>query len=147
MWKIILRGVCYVTNKVEQVKYSWLLQPLPVPNRKWGSNSMHFIVDLSRTHKGFDSIFVIVDRLTKVAWFKPITTNVTASGVAELFFKEIFVNYGLLQEIICDMDRKFVSEFWKFLFKLYGTKISMSSAYHPKTDWETERTNMSLEDM
>jgi hypothetical protein len=57
------------------------------------------------------------------------------------------VNYGLPREIICDRDRKFVSEFWKSLFKLCGTKINMSSAYHLETDGQTERTNRSLEDM
>ena len=67
---------------------------------------MNFIVELPKTHKGFDSNFVVIDRLTKVARFIPITTTVTTSGVAELFFKEIFVNYGLLREIICDKDRK-----------------------------------------
>jgi hypothetical protein len=135
------------TNKVEQVKHPGLLQPLSVPNRKWESISMDFIVDLPKTQKGFDSIFVVVDRLTKVARFIPTVTTVTASGVAELFFKEIFGNYGLPREIICDRDRKFVSEFWKSLFKLCGTKINMSSAYHPETNGQTERTNRSLEDM
>ena len=72
---------------------------------------MDFIVDLPWTQKDFDSIFVVVDRLTKVARFISTTTNVTASGVAELFFKEIFVNYGLPREIIYDRNRKFVSEF------------------------------------
>ena len=67
-----------------------------MPNRKWESISMDFIVDLPMTHKGFDSIFVVVDRITKVARFIPTTTNVTTSGIAEMFFKDIFVNYGLL---------------------------------------------------
>ena len=67
---------------------------------------MDFIVNLPKTQKGFDSNFVVVDRLIKVARFIPTTTTVTASGVADLFFKEIFVNYGLPQEIICDRDKK-----------------------------------------
>jgi len=71
---------------VEQVKHPGLLQPFSVPNKKWESISMDFIVDLPKTQKGFDSIFVVVDRLTKVARFIPTITTVTASGVAELFF-------------------------------------------------------------
>ena len=70
----------------------------------------------------------------------------TTSGVAELFFEEIFVNYGLPQEIICYREKS-VIEFWKSLFKLCGTNISMGSPYHPETDGHTERTNKILEDM
>ena len=132
---------------MENIKHSRLLQPLIVPNRKRESISMDFIVDLPRTQKGFDSIYVVVDGLTKVARFIPTTTSVTSSRVVVLFLKEIFVIYGLPQEIICDRDRKFVSEFWKSLFKLCGTKIIMSSTYDPETDGQTKRTNMNLEDM
>jgi hypothetical protein len=132
---------------VEQVKHPGLLQPLSVPNRKWESKSMNFIVDLSKTQKGFDSIFVVVDRVTKVARFTPTVMTVRIPRVAELFFKEIFVNYGLSREIISSRYRKFMSEFWKSLFKLCGTKINMSSAYHPEIDGQNERINMSIEDM
>ena len=73
-----------------------MLQPLIVLVRKWESNSMDFIVNLPRNQEGFDSIFVLVNRLTKVARFVSTTTIVIALGVAELFFREIFVNHGLL---------------------------------------------------
>lgn len=93
-----------------------------------------FIKNLCRTQKGFGSIFVVVDRLTKVAPFIPTTTIVIASEVVELFIKDIFVNYGLPQEIICAINRKFVSDFWKSLFKLRVAKIRLSLAYHSESD-------------
>jgi hypothetical protein len=76
-------------DKMKQVKLLGLLQPLTMPNRKGGFNSMDFIVDLSRTQKRFDSNFVIDNRLSKVVQFIPTTTTVISSGVAELFFKEM----------------------------------------------------------
>ena len=82
-----------------------------MPNRLWETISIDFIVDLLRTQKAFNSIFVIVNRLTKVARFIPTITTMTTSRVAKLFFKEIFVNYGLPREMICDRDKKFVSDF------------------------------------
>ena len=97
-----------------------------MPNRKWESIFIDFIKNLCRTQKDFGSIFVVVDRLTKVARFIPTTTIVIALGVVELFIKDIFVNYGLPQEIICDRNRKFLSKFWKSLFKLCVAKIRSS---------------------
>ena len=91
------------TNKVEQVKHPRLLQPLTVPKRKWEFISIDSIVDLPRTQKSFNSIFVIVDRLTKVARFIRTTSIV-------IFLKEIFVNYKSMRETICDKGKQFVSE-------------------------------------
>lgn len=134
-------------SKSEQVKSPGFLQPLSVPNLKFESVSMDFIVGLPKTRSNFDSIMVVVDRLTKIAHFIPTVTTVTAYGVAELFMREIFKHHGIPREIISDRDRKFVSEFWTTLFKLCGTKIKLSTAYHPESDGQTERTNRTLEDM
>ena len=90
---------------------------------------------------------VVVDRLTKIAHFIPIATTVIAYGVAELFMREIFRHHRIPREIISDRDRKFVSEFWTTLFKLCGTKIKLSTAYHPEIDGQTEHTNRILKDM
>ena len=117
-----------------------MLQPLGVPNLKFKSISMDFIVGLPKSQNNFDSIMVVVDRLTKIAHFIPTVTTVTAYGVAELFMREIFKHHKILREIINDRYRKFISEFWTTLFKLCRTKIKLSSAYHPKTDGQTERT-------
>jgi hypothetical protein len=133
--------------KIEQVKNPGLLQPLGVPNLKFESISMDFIVGLPKTQAGFDNILVVVDRLTKIVHFIPTVSTVTASGVAELFMRNVFKFHGMPSEIISDRDRKFVSEFWTTLFKMCGTKIKLSTAYHPETDGQTERTNRTLEDM
>jgi hypothetical protein len=134
-------------SKIEQVKNLGLLQPLGIPNLKFESISMDFIVGLPKTQAGYDSILVVVDRLTKIAHFIPMVSTVTASGVAELFMRNVLKFHGMPSEIISDRDRKFVSEFWTTLFKMCGTKIKMSTAYHPKIDGQTERTNRTLEDM
>jgi hypothetical protein len=81
-------------HKVEQVKHLGLLQQLAIPNRKCESISKDFIVDLPRTQRGFDSVFVVIDRIIKVAQFMPTMKISIASGVAKLFVKEKFVNYG-----------------------------------------------------
>ena len=108
---------------------------------------MDFIVQLPLTKAGYDTIFVIVDRLSKRAHFIPTTTNVTAPEVAKLFFNQIFRLHGLPQVIVSDRDPKFVSKFWQDLLKRLGTKLAMSTAYHPQTDGQTERMNRTLEDM
>jgi hypothetical protein len=82
-----------------------------------------------------------VDRFTKIAHFIPIVTIVTTYRVVELFMREIFKHHEIPRKIINDRNRKFVSEFWTTLFKLCGTKIKLSIAYHPKTDEQTEQTN------
>jgi len=131
-------------SKIELIKSHGFLQPLGVLNLKWESITMDFIVSLPRTSIGYDSIFVVVDRLTKFARFIPTIITITTSNVAELFMKHIFGNHGLPSKIINDRDHKFISEFWSSLFKLCGRKIR---AYHPKTDGQIERTTQILEDM
>jgi len=90
---------------------------------------------------------VFVDRLTKRAYFQPTHTTVTASEFAKLFFLTIFKNHGLPKVIISDRDAKFTSNFWKSLFNHIGTKLAMSTAFHPQTDGQTERMNRTLEEM
>jgi hypothetical protein len=134
-------------SKIEQVKNPGLLQQLGIPNLKFESISRDFIVGLPKTQAGFDSILVVDDWLTKIAHFIPTVSNVTASGVAELFMRNVFKFHGMPSEIISDRDRKFVTEFWTTLFKMFGTKIKLSTAYHPKTNGQTKWTNRTLEDM
>ena len=98
-------------SKSEQVKNPGLLQPLSVPNLKFESVSMDFIVGLPKTRSNFDSIMVVVVRVTKIAHFIPTVTTVTAYRIVELFMREIFRHHGIPREIISDRDRKFVSEF------------------------------------
>jgi len=134
-------------NKGTNQQPAGLLQPLDIPNRRWEQVSMDFIVQLPTTHQGHDAIFVVVDRLTKRAYFIPTHTSVTAPEIATLFLNTIFKDHGIPQVIISDRDARFTSHFWKALFQELGTKLSMSTAFHPQTDGQTERTNRTLEEM
>ena len=88
---------------------------------------------------------VVVDRFTKMAHFIGLETNATARDVADTFLKEVWKLHGLPSEIISDMDARFSGEFWESLCKSLGIKRKMSTAYHPQTDGQAERTNQVLE--
>lgn len=121
-----------------------LLQPLPIPDRIWEELSMDFITGLPKI-RGTDTIFVVVDRLSKYAHFLPVKRPYTAKGIAETFAKEIVRLHGVPVSIVSDRDPVFVSTFWTELFKLQGTRLAMSTAYHPETDGQTEVINRCLE--
>ena len=122
-------------------------QPLHVPEYQWKEISMDFITHLPPTRSGFTSIFVVVDRLTKMVHFLPTYDKSTAEETAALFRDRVFVLHGMPQVIVSDRDAKFTSAFWQELHKLLGVKLTMSTAYHPQTDGQTERMNRILEDM
>ncbi|GJX58946.1 putative reverse transcriptase domain-containing protein [Tanacetum coccineum] len=103
-------------------------------------------LELSR-REGFDTIWVIVDRLTKSAHFLPIRENDPLDKLARLYLNRIVARHGIPVSIICDRDGRFTSNFWKSFQKALGTDISMSTAYHPETDGQSERTIQTLEDM
>lgn len=133
--------------KIEHQKPSGLLQPLPVPEWKWEEISMDFINGLPKTPRGNDSIWVIVDRLTKVAHFIPVRTSYGGDKLAKLYVNNILRLHGVPKRIVSDRGTQFTSKFWKSLHKALGTKLDFSSAYHPQTDGQTERVNQVLEDM
>jgi transposase InsO family protein len=108
---------------------------------------MDFIVQLPTTKAGYDAIVVFIDKLTKRAHFVPTYTTATAPDVAKIFFDTIFRNHGLPSVIISDRDAKFTSKFWKSLFEQLGTKLVMSTVFHPQSDGQTERLNRTLEEM
>ena len=129
------------------MKPGGLLEPLPTPASNWENISMDFIVQLPSTPRGSDAILVIGDKLSKMARFIPTTTNVSAPEVAQIFFREIFKCFGLPKVIVSDRDPKFTGRFWKELHPLLQVKLAMSSAFHPQSDGQTERTNRTLEEM
>jgi hypothetical protein len=133
--------------KAEHQKPARLLQPLPIPVWKWDEVGMDFAVGLPKTPKGHDSIWVIVDRITKVAHFLPVRTNYGGEKLARLDVDNIVKLHGVPSIIVSDRGTQFTSRFWKSLHKAMGTKLDFSSAYHPHTDGQTERVNQIVEDM
>jgi len=121
-----------------------LLQPLDIPTRPWKSISMDFIVKLPLSH-GFDSIWVVCDRLTRMAHFIPCCESMSAPDLAWLFLDRIFRYHGLPDSIISDRGSIFVSKFWSELLSLLKIDARASTAYHPQTDGLTERTNQTIE--
>jgi transposase InsO family protein len=102
---------------------------------------------LPRTQAGYDSIWVIVDGLTKVFHFIPVKTTYSGAKLAELYMSRIVCLHGVPMKIVSDRGSQFTSKFWEKLHENMGTKLNFSSAYHPQTDGQTERTNQILEDM
>jgi transposase InsO family protein len=108
---------------------------------------MDFITQLPKTKAGNDTIVVFVDTFSKMVHFAPSKTTATAPDTARIFFDHVFKLHGLPRSIISDRDAKFTSRFWQTLFKTMGTRLAMSTAFHPQTDGQTERANRTLEDM
>jgi hypothetical protein len=133
--------------KAIHMKTAGLLQSLPIPTWKWEDISMDFIVGLPRTAKGYHSIWVIIDRLTKIAHFIPVKVKYPVIAYAELYIARILNLHGVPKTIVLDHGPQFVSKFWEELHKSLGTKLLHSSAYHPQTSGQTERVNQILEDM
>jgi hypothetical protein len=117
---------------------------LQVPERKCEEIAMDFIVGLIRTQSGYDSIWVIVDRLTKVAHFIPVKTTYSGAQLAELYMSRIVYLHGVLKKIMSDRGTQFT---WKRLLETLDTQLCFSSAYHPQTDGQTKRVNQILEDI
>ncbi|GJX72924.1 reverse transcriptase domain-containing protein [Tanacetum coccineum] len=118
-----------------------------IPVWKWERITMDFITKLPRTPSGYDSIWVIVDRLTKSAHFIPMNEKYKMEKLTRLYLKEIVCRHGVPVSIISDRDPRFASRFWRSLQKSLGTNLDMSTAYHPETDGQSERTIQTLEDM
>ncbi|GKA45400.1 reverse transcriptase domain-containing protein [Tanacetum coccineum] len=124
--------------KAEHQRPSGLLVQPEIPEWKWDNITMDFITKLPRSSQGFDTIWVIVDRLTKSAHFLPIRENDPLDKLARLHLNRIVARHEIPASIICDRDGRFTSNFWRSFQKALGTEISMS---------QSERTIQTLEDM
>ena len=123
------------------------LMSLPVPTAPFESVSMDLITDLPPSHRGYDAMVVWQDRMGKLLTVRACTKDINAVELAELFFDTIVCRFGLPKSIVSDRDPRFTSMFWSTVFKLSGTKLDMSTAFHPQTDGQTERANRTLEEM
>jgi hypothetical protein len=133
--------------KTSHLKVAGTLQPLPIPSWKWEEICMDFIVGLPNTSWHHDSIWVVVDRLTKTAHFLPVHTTHRAEKYAEIYIHQIVRLHGIPKTIVSDRGAPFVARFLEQLQESHGTHVIRSSAYHPQTDGQTERVNQILEDM
>jgi hypothetical protein len=142
-------ALCDVCNRVkgEHQKPVGLLQLLPIPEWKWDNIGMDFIIGLPRTKSGYDSIWVVVDRLTKVAHFIPVKTTYTSARLVKIYMNRIVCLHGVPKSIVSDRGTQFTPHYWRQLHESLGTRLEFSTTFHPQTNGQTERVNQIMEDM
>ncbi|GJR89636.1 putative reverse transcriptase domain-containing protein [Tanacetum coccineum] len=140
-WKPAAMELC------EHQRPSGLLVQPEIPQWKWDNITMDFVMKLPKSSQGYETIWVIVDRLTKSAIFMPMREMDPMDKLARMYLKEVVTKHGIPVSIICDRDPRFASNFWRSLQKALGTSLDMSTAYHPQTNGQSRRTIQTLEDM
>ncbi|GJV66481.1 putative reverse transcriptase domain-containing protein [Tanacetum coccineum] len=133
--------------KAEHQRPSGLLVQPEIPQWKWDNITMDFMMKLPKSSQGYDTIWVIVDRLAKSVIFVPMRETDPMEKLARMYLKEVVTRHGIPVLIICDHDLRFASNFWLSLQKALGTNLDMSIAYHPQNDRQSKRTIQTLEDM
>ena len=143
----VARCLICLKVKIEHRRPMGLLQPLEIPAWKWDSVAMDFVTGLPVSRNRYNSIWVIVDRFSKAAVFLPIRDDWGAEKLAEEYVSQVVKRFGIPSSIISDRDPKFRAQFWQSLQREFGTQLRFSTAFHPMTDGQTERTIQTLEDM
>jgi hypothetical protein len=131
-------------NKPKRHAPYGLLKALPIPDRPWDDVTMDFVVGLPESG-GYNSVLVIVDRLTKMALYLPTTNTITAEGLAQLYVQHVFSKHGIPKTIVTDRGQPFAAALWREFSRILGIDTRYSTAYHPQTDGQTERVNQELE--
>lgn len=128
------------TNKAVQ----GLFRPLPIPSGRWTDVTLDFVGALPKTRTGYDTVMVVVDRLSKRAHFIPTKKTLSAEGAAMLFLDNIFKLHGVPKRLVSDKDVRFTAKFWRTIHAKLGTSILFSTTNHPQTDGQSERTIRTL---
>ncbi|GJS02249.1 putative reverse transcriptase domain-containing protein [Tanacetum coccineum] len=137
----------YAKVKAEHQRPAGLLVQRDMPQWKWDNITMDFVMKLPKSSQGYNTIWVIIDRLTKFAIFVPMRETDSMDKLARMYLKEVVMRHGIPLSIICDRDPRFASNFWRSLQNTLGTCLDMSTAYHPQTDGQSKRTIQTLKDM
>ena len=124
-----------------------LWQPIRIPEWKWGRITMDFVVRLPLIGRKLDSVWVVVDQLTKSIHFLPVRIDYSLDKLAVLYIKEIVRLHGIPISIILDQDPRFTSRFWGKLQEALGSRLNFTTAFHPQTDGQSEIVIQILEDM
>jgi hypothetical protein len=135
------------TNKASNQRPAGLLQPLPIPERRWECVTMDLITSLPETPTGLDAVAVFVDKLSKMVHFAACKTAISAEEFAELYIQHVVRHHGISKVLISDRDPRFTSKFLTAVCQQLQIKQGLSTAFHPQTDGQTERANRTLEDM
>ena len=133
--------------KAEHQRPTELLQPLEVAKWKWEHITIDFVIHFPRTLRTHVAMWVIVDRLTKLAHFLAMRMTFTLEEFCRLYIREIVRLQGVLVSIVSDRDPRFTDHFWKSFQRAMGTRLMMSTTFHPQMDDLLERTIQVLEDM
>ena len=141
--------ICWKIKSQRHKPYGHL-QPIDPPDRPWQVVTLDFITDLPRskhpvTKHAYDQILVLCDKLTKYGYFLPWKSTGTSEDLAQLMVERLFAEHGMFDALISDRDKLFTAKFWQTITSQLGLKTSLSTAFHPQTDGQTERLNQTLE--
>nr|GEX05563.1 putative reverse transcriptase domain-containing protein [Tanacetum cinerariifolium] len=135
---------CLRVKAEHQKPFGLMVQP-EIPQWKWDNSTMDFVTKIPTMQGGNDTMWVVVYRLTKSAHFLLMKETIPMDKLARLYLKKVVTRHGIPVSIICDRDPRFTSNFWKSFQKAMGTRLDMSTAYHPQTDGQSKRTIQTLD--